>query len=162
MTRILRLLLIAAVALPLWQPAAAQEKVLLKAESNKSIMMKESCNHEQQSHDVASISSQHSPKVKAPSLKGSATESMSITICDGTQTNQYIPIYGNVMNASSDRRVETQFIYSATTLGLKEGDKIKSITFYAYNTNGISANLQNAQIRISLGETTATTLSGLV
>ncbi len=160
MTRILRLLLIAAVALPLWQPAAAQEKVLLKAESNKSIMMKESCNHEQQSHDVASISSQHSPKVKAPSLKGSATESMSITICDGTNRNQYIPIHGNVMNANINSRREFQFIYSKETLGLREGDEIKSLTFYSYND--ISTNLTNGQIKISLGETTSTTLSELI
>ena len=49
------------------------------------------------------------------------------TICDGTATNSYVPIYGFYLDT---RDTEGQMIYPASTLGLETGGVIKALTFY--------------------------------
>ena len=103
-----------------------------------------------------------------PPTSGRAASLESITVADGTATNSYVPMCSQTMNANSSRPLESQMIYPATTLGLAKGDKIKSISFYV----GPSQNYTSSQnlnrlnqtapdVTISLGETTATTISNI-
>ena len=75
----------------------------------------------------------------------------SVTICDGTTTNEYIPIGGYYLDGSG---CFGQFIYPASVLGLSDGDMITSITFYA-NSNYTATN----SITVRLGETTETVVT---
>ncbi len=124
-TRILRLLLLSAVALPLWLPAGAQEmkkgqitKISLKKEnaSVKEYKLKDNSNFavneiaESQKptngkSDVAKaiekISRTHS-HAKAPSLKagGQIYDYYNKTIADGNNTNENYPIRGSALNTN--------------------------------------------------------------
>ena len=72
----------------------------------------------------------------------SRAEAVTIEVCKGTATNQYVPVYGyyyDTPNATS------QMIYPADKLGLLDGDVIKGMTFHA-----------NANIQFSDGELTVT------
>jgi len=50
------------------------------------------------------------------------------TVADGSEPNQYVPIYGNYL----DYGCSSQMTYPAEVLDLNKGDKINSIKFYAY------------------------------
>ncbi len=177
MTRILRFLLIAAVAWPLWQPAAAQEpinelelKKLLQHEGeakvsvlNDNVKVENKDNQNGLKDDfkvVQILKSQNAPKRVAV-----RATSKSQIICDGTNFSVYFPVYGSYF----DYGTSSQMIYPASLLSeLKPGDQITSLTFYAYgslNSNdqitseNISTDLNHANVTLKIGETTSSTIA---
>ena len=82
-----------------------------------------------------------------------------ITICDGSASNQYIPVYGYWIDTNG---TESQMIYPTSKLeGLNIGDRIKAITFYTYTsqTATVPAKLGSATVEVRMGETTASTIN---
>ena len=138
MTRILRLLLIAAVAWPMWQSAAAQEvkpeqtsfpKKLDVQEMKEVALLKE--------HHNAVPKSSASIKMLKASTK-SETNSNSVDVLYGyTGTNRFIPVFGYFHDVEN---TISQMIYPASILqeaGLFIGDEITKLTFYT-DDNGIN------------------------
>ena len=86
-----------------------------------------------------------------------ATKAQTLTIHDGTVTNKYVPFYGYY----ADENQQNQMIYSATELTDMNGKAITQMVFY-WGEGEIYVSENNVGIwTVSLGETTATTLSGL-
>lgn len=73
-----------------------------------------------------------------------------VTICNGTETNAFLPIGGFYL----DLTCYNQVIYPESTLNLSSGDEITSITFY---TN--ASFTLNTTFEFYIGETDATTIS---
>ncbi len=73
-----------------------------------------------------------------------------ITVCNGTETNSFVPIYGNNFDATTHT---SQMIYPAEMLTSLQGHKITSLTFYP--TTNITINKGKATV--SLMETENTT-----
>lgn len=73
-----------------------------------------------------------------------------VTVCDGTTTNGYLPIYGNYYN----NRQINQMIYPSSLLTELVGKKIKSMKFYS---TGI--NFYGGTFNVSIGTTTQTTFT---
>ena len=85
-----------------------------------------------------------------------------LTVCDGTATNEYVPFYGYYADANQ----HNQMIYPAADLAEMDGGTISQLVFYFSSNYGSSYNAVENSCRlgtwtISLGETEATTLSGL-
>ena len=174
-TRILRLLLLSAVALPLWLPAGAQEmkkgqimKISLQKEnaSVKEYKLKDNSNFavneiaESQKptngkSDVAKaiekISRTHS-HAKAPSLKagGQIYDYYNKTIADGNNTNENYPIRGSALNTN---RSWGQMIYSSSLMGLQSGDQITGIVFFSSDTITKIGEGQTNKVTLRVGET---------
>ena len=80
-----------------------------------------------------------------------------LTVHDGTETNRFVPFYGYY----ADENQTNQMIYPATELGDMDGGTISGMTLYwtpgpsSYGGSGVGT------WTISIGETTATSLSGL-
>lgn len=153
MTRILRLLMIAAVAWPMWQSAAAQE---VKPEQSRSPQEMKF----QEMKDAAALKNNTVvPKERAMFMHKASpksdTNSNSITVLDGyTGTNIYIPVYGWYYDISN---TTSQMIYPASLLeGLYVGDEITKLTFYT-DDNGIK--FSEGQLTITIGETTTSVFS---
>lgn len=157
MTRILRLLLIAAIALPLWQPVAAQEAA-------QKHLQKESVTKKMPIAPKAKVTApkdaqeqQNAPKPKK-NRPTKAVQNGSITVCDGTTTNGYLPVYGSYF----DYGTLSQMIYPASEFNdgdneLSDGDQITQLTFYP--TAELSSSLSYSTVTLRLGETTATTIT---
>ena len=75
-----------------------------------------------------------------------------LTVADGTATDEYIPIYGWYV----DEAPHSQFIYPASMLATMSGGSVTGMTFYL-STPATSA--WGTTVTIKLMETTATTLS---
>lgn len=61
-------------------------------------------------------------------LKGASIEKGSeMTVCDATNTNSYIPVYGSYIDTED---TQSQFIYPASKLSEINGRAITSVTFY--------------------------------
>ncbi len=171
MTRILRLLLIAAVALPLWQPAAAQEvKPPVTGLKGAEMLGKPNVEGTVKEKTVISVapSASAAPKQQAPVLKDftsqTVTRSGKYTVADYQYIdNPYAPIYGYFYDnyyagIYTNRRTRSQMIYTEDmlrALNVENGSKIKSLTFYAFetiqfgNTAGTSG-----QLTIQIGKCT--------
>ena len=76
------------------------------------------------------------------------------TVCDGTNTNSYLPVYG--LYVDNNYQVN-QMIYPASELTNLVGKTITSMTFYTSST--IGANLGGSTWTVKLGTTTQTTFS---
>ena len=76
-----------------------------------------------------------------------------LTVCDGNNTNEKIPIYGGY----ADSDYKSQFIFPAQYLESMQGGIIKSMTFYAQQAN---VNIPGTW-SVYLSEVDGTTLSGL-
>lgn len=77
-----------------------------------------------------------------------------ITVSDGTSTStgyQYLPVYGYYFETVQ----KNQMIYSASMLGLQNGDQITSITFYP--SNGIT--FHEGNVKLSLANTTTSSFT---
>jgi len=83
-----------------------------------------------------------------------AAKAQTLTVCDGTVTNSYIPIYGYWADAAQ----HNQMIYPASELTDMVGMSIDAMKFYL-NSGATGNNIGSWTIKF--GETTATTLSGL-
>lgn len=159
MTRILRLLLIAAVALPLWQPTAAQEKVGVRVDKKvkaervsskmKHIVHDENVNLAFDNGRLMQQTSNLVPK------KVGVKAIQDVPVADGTATNSFVPIYPFYLDYAN----HGQIIYPASELNLTAGSKINSITFYANNSLTVSGGSSNNPVTLKLGETTTVTYS---
>ena len=85
-------------------------------------------------------------------LNGTCTEDL--TICNGTGTNQFLPIYGYYY----DNYQKNQMIYPESMVGALTGRSITSMTFYA---NG-NFNFNGGQVTVRLGTTDQTNYTGKV
>ena len=83
-----------------------------------------------------------------------------VTVADGTDNNEYVPIYG----FWADEDQHNQMIYPAADLSAMVGRQITQMVFYIDPTANNGNNTSNDRIgtwTVSLGETTATTLSDI-
>lgn len=79
-------------------------------------------------------------------LNGTSAEMGSeVTVCDGTNTNSYIPVYGSYVDTEN---TQSQFIYPAETLAELNGRKLTSVTFYPQNKLSFSG----GKIQLSVKE----------
>jgi hypothetical protein len=74
-----------------------------------------------------------------------------LTVCDGTATNSYVPMHGYY----NDSRFKNEMIYPANMLGEMEGGTITTITFYAQDTNS-----WNSPLELTIDEVADTSYSG--
>ncbi len=152
MTRILRLLLIAAVAWPLCQPAAAQEVKPEQLPTPEDVRIKEVRDDGVLKNNIVVPKTQLKGDAKGNSngdvqIKAMPTESITM-YPSATGTNKYIPVYGWYHDYGST----SQVIYTASNLqGLSSGVKITKLTFYT-DDNGIKFN--GGQLTFTIGETT--------
>lgn len=79
---------------------------------------------------------------------GSAIEVTDATVADGTDTNTYLPIYGNQY---ANKQIN-QMIYPASMLTEIQGKKIKSMKFYAERIN-----FSGGAFNVKMGITNSTT-----
>ena len=84
-------------------------------------------------------------------ITGTAATMTDITLCDGTDTNGFLPIYGYYYDAKQ----VNQMIYPASMLEKIKGKKIKSMKFYS--SSGIK--FSEGKYNVSLGTTTQSTFS---
>ena len=84
------------------------------------------------------------------------TDAYTLTVCDGTATNQYIPFDG--YNADSNQH--NQMIYPSSSLTELNGMSITQLVFYLADWD-TDHDGDVGDWTISLGETTATTLNGI-
>lgn len=82
------------------------------------------------------------------------TNSLTITINEGTSTNDYVPIYG----LWADNYSNSQFVIPATDLAFIAGDTITSLTFYASNE---SISWGAAEFEVYMSEVSAPSISTL-
>jgi hypothetical protein len=85
------------------------------------------------------------------------TDDYTLTVNNGTQTNDYVPVYGYYV----DDKSYSQFIIPATNLVAMQWATINEMTFYGSNT-GSYPHWDDAQFEVYMAETTETTLSALV
>ena len=179
MTRILRLLLIAAIALPYWQPIAAQEvkptlttppKVFdsrgkAKIEGKQTVGEKTVIT----TGSTATVTSNH----QVPSLKDFTSETITrnakYTVAEGRLIQvPYAPVYGeyyyryvrsgtqyvDLNQYYQNYRTRSQMIYTEDMLKpIEHGSLIKSLTFYA-NSDGIKFGNEagtSGQLTITIG-----------
>ena len=180
-TRILRLLLLAALAWPTWMPATAQDGLEAKLKNSVAIFdaskeKKSSTKHikknvykevlPEKRHDT-SQNEVHSTCIdetghqkhlsgKTTSLKAIGNQIYDYTEvsrCTGSYTSQVLPI---TVPAFTGERSEGQMLYSSTTLNLPTGVEIVSITFYA---NAKIPDLGTNKVTLRVKETQATSIS---
>ena len=162
MKTFIKLLLLAAVALPAWSTTAAQD---IKRDLSEGLPQTDNISQKSQKEASSVIqelkerADQVANSALAPTRAAGDAASSGVykenvqfmtTICRGAQTNQYIPAYAYYF----DEAQEGQMIYPASLVGLSKGDKISSITFY---TNG-SFRAQN-QVELKIGETNDETIT---
>lgn len=78
-----------------------------------------------------------------------------LTVYDGTNTNEYIPLYGYYADTKG---MQSEFILPASDLASIDGAKISGLTFY---TQGASASFGNAKFKVYLMEVDATAVTAL-
>ena len=78
-----------------------------------------------------------------------------LTVHDGTGTNRYVPFYGYY----ADEDQQNQMIYPASELTAMVGKNITEMVFYYSSVGSYGSGVGNWTV--SIGETAATTLSGL-
>ncbi len=82
------------------------------------------------------------------------TASVTLTVNDGTGTNEYVPVYGLYTDSYS----RSQFIIPATSLTDMAWGQIKKMTFYCSQTTD---SWGDNEFKVYLSETSGTTLSSL-
>ncbi len=85
------------------------------------------------------------------------TNAYSITVNDGTATNEFVPIYGYYVDNIS----KSQFIIPAASLQAMQYGTITKLTFYTSNQSS-NVNWGNAQFEVYVTETSETSVSTLV
>jgi hypothetical protein len=143
----------AAIALPIWQPMAAQDAVANSNDVSNSDLPQlwNTFNRE-----IGSASESKRPQSPRQNVSLKVIETGSLTVCDGSVNNRYVPVYSPFYNnpnagGNTGRRTRSQMIYLEEMLtGLQEGDQIQSLTFYA--PNGITCN--GGVLTFQVGKTT--------
>lgn len=78
-----------------------------------------------------------------------------LTVCDGTDSNEYVPIYGYY----ADDEQTSQMIFPASMITAMQGYAIEQMVFYVASDGGLNADLGDWDV--SLGITSASMLNGL-
>ena len=89
-----------------------------------------------------------------------AVNAQTLTVCDGTDNSKYVPFDGY----NADAAQHNQMIFPATDLSAMNGKEITQMVFYIDQSASNGSNTAASRLgtwTVSLGETTATTLSGL-
>lgn len=89
-----------------------------------------------------------------------ASQAQTLTVCDGTVNSQYVPFDGY----NADAAQHNQMLYPATDLTAMNGQAITQMVFYIDQSASNGSNTAASRLgtwTVSLGETTATTLSAL-
>ena len=88
---------------------------------------------------------------------GGARAQETLTVCDGTATNSYVPIYGLYVDTQGQN---SEFIIPAETEGMSDlaGGTISKLTFYITNS---PATWGSPTVQVYMGEVEGTTLSSL-
>ena len=150
MKTFIKLLLLAAVALPSWSVATAQESSKEAAEVQA----------------LAKRSSQSPSSVNAPQ-KVPMQEVVDFTVAEGTATSTFAPICGagcaNPYYGYTDYQTRTQMVYPSSMLAEMPGNSvkyIKSITFYT-DDDGIQfgSDDENVRIQVLVGTTNSSYFS---
>ncbi len=159
MTRFLRLLLITVIALPLWQPIAAQE--VMKPVKDTGNAVKEvsplknvgvvTHHSTEAGHFCGQKQRSNAPSTKAGNQIYDYYDSRFTN--SGTATHSNLPINASALTRSRD---EGQMIYLASTLEIESGVEIVGIQFYA---NAAIPDLGNNEVTIRLGETSNTSVA---
>ncbi len=86
-----------------------------------------------------------------------AVAQVTVTVCDGTATNSYIPFYGSYVDTHG---CTCEFVIPAETEGMSdmEGGTISSLTFYI---SGSPESWGSPTIKVYMGEVDGTTLSSI-
>jgi hypothetical protein len=152
MTRILRLLLIAAIALPYFGNAAAQEVKPERTSFPKKVNVQEMKD--------AALKNQHNviPKASVIDMHKASTKADDMTSTlfgSSIGTNKYIPVYGWFYDTDG---LTSQMIYPSALLEgvLNIGEKISKLTFYT-DDNGIK--FSAGRLTFTIGETTTNQFS---
>ena len=91
---------------------------------------------------------------------GARAQNSTLTICDGTANHEYVPFYGYYADANQ----HNQLIYPADSLTSMVGNAISQMVFYidqSANNGSSTAADRLGTWTVSLGTTSATTLTGL-
>ena len=94
----------------------------------------------------------YQPKARTGKVKAPNRAATTVTVCDGTATNEYVPFWGYYFD---DNYQIDQMIYPESLLTDLVGKTITSITFYANNT--ISSSLNSGKFTFKIGTTTSQT-----
>ena len=89
-----------------------------------------------------------------------AANAQTVTVCNGTDNSEYVPFEGY----NADANQHNQMIFPATDLSAMNGKEITQMVFYIDQSASNGSNTAASRLgtwTVSLGETTATTLSGL-
>ena len=89
-----------------------------------------------------------------------AANAQTMTVCDGTDNSEYVPFEGY----NADAAQHNQMIFPATDLSAMNGKEITQMVFYIDQSASNGSNTAASRLgtwTVSLGETEATTLSGL-
>jgi len=140
--------MIAAVAWPLWQPAAAQERPRNEGE-------KMEINPEK----IRGLDKWQSSNGRAPKVIVPVNDYKMTTICSGSGYSQGVPFYGFYFDTQGCR---SQMLYPSSYLtDLAVGDSIYSLRFYVYynqdvsgSTTSVPSGMGTSTIRIGLGKNT--------
>ncbi len=159
MTRILRLLLIAVIALPLWQPIAAQEVMQPVKDTGNAVKEVSPLKNvgvvthhsTEAGHYCGQKQRSNAPSTKAANQIYDYYDSRFTN--SGTATYSNLPINASALTRSRD---EGQMIYLASTLEIESGVEIVGIQFYA---NAAIPDLGNNEVTIRLGETSNTSVA---
>ncbi|MBO4721540.1 MAG: hypothetical protein J5629_01250 [Muribaculaceae bacterium] len=155
MTRVLRLLLISIVALPLWQPMAAQDELqAVKAFTGNGVKEVSPLkgtgvvtHHSTEAgHFCGQGKRSNAPSIKAGNQIYDYFDSY-FGNTNSTATHTNLPINTSALTRSRD---EGQMIYLASALGIESGVEIVGIQFYA---NAAIPDLGNNEVTLRLGET---------
>ena len=81
-------------------------------------------------------------------------KAQTLTVADGTATNEYIPVYGFYVDTDG---CNSEFIVPAADLAAMRGNDITALDFYL---STVASAAWNATFQVYLGEVDGTTLSG--
>lgn len=159
MTRILRLLLIAAIALPLWQPAAAQDastKTKLDANAVIELSPRLRTTDGQTIKHNPKLDGQKSMRANAPSTKANGNQIYdyyTVDLYDNGNTSTTVPLYGQALSGT---RCEGQMLYPSSGLTFNADVEIVQISFY---TSANVPSLGENSVTLRIGETTSTSIA---
>ena len=88
-------------------------------------------------------------------MPGALRAQGTLTVCNGTDSNEYVPIYGYY----ADDEQTSQMIFPSSMLTAMQGYAIEQMVFYVASDGGLDADLGDWDV--SLGITSATMLNGL-
>lgn len=176
MKKSIKLLLLAALALPVWVATAAQDDVpqpVMAVDLSPATQVRQQVGAGEPKNgpfnNAVNVSAPR-PHKAGPTNVSLTPERMTkigaVTVADGSATNEYVPIYGyyydnEYAGNNQDYRTRSQMIYPADMLVDLKGKAIRSLTFYA-NSSGIqfgNTDGTNGELTIKIGNCIASSFN---